>query len=220
MAWARETVSKRTAGSRQFRIFWITFFPPDFLVLLSAQCLLSLNHFVRPRQHVRWNRQADLLGRFKVDNELELLRLLHGKVGGFGTFQDLVHVNSSTTVQVGQAHAVGHKPPGFHVFSPTVYRRELALYREFCNLLVRERDRTSHQQEDCVRPALFCSLECSFETLGNPHLYVLQLHSENPGSQFGLFQHLYVPWNGRIPEHGQARELGNDLLQKLQPLSA
>ena len=34
------------------------------------------DHFIRPHQHVRRNRQADLLGGFQIDDELELRRLL------------------------------------------------------------------------------------------------------------------------------------------------
>ena len=51
---------------------------------------LSLNYSIRPRQHVRRNRQADLLGGLEIDEELELRRLLDGHVGGLGAFQDLV----------------------------------------------------------------------------------------------------------------------------------
>ena len=40
--------------------------------------------FIRPVQHRLRNRQADLLRRFQVDDQLKLHRLLHGKVGGFG----------------------------------------------------------------------------------------------------------------------------------------
>ena len=54
--------------------------------------LPSLDHLIHSRQHVRGNREADLLGGFQVDHKLELRRLLHGKIGWFGTFQDLVHV--------------------------------------------------------------------------------------------------------------------------------
>ena len=39
--------------------------------------LASLDHLVRPRQHVRWNRQADLLRGFKIDDQLELIDCLH-----------------------------------------------------------------------------------------------------------------------------------------------
>ena len=47
-------------------------------------CLL--NHLIRPRQHIRRNRQADLLGGLEIDEELKLRRLLDGNVGGLGAF--------------------------------------------------------------------------------------------------------------------------------------
>ena len=53
---------------------------------------ISTNHFVRPHQHVRRNRQADLLGGFQIDDELELRRLLHRKISGLGAFEDFVHI--------------------------------------------------------------------------------------------------------------------------------
>ena len=46
--------------------------------------MFSLNHLIRPRQHVRRNRQADLLGRLQIDDELKLRRLLHWRVGWLG----------------------------------------------------------------------------------------------------------------------------------------
>ena len=83
-------------------------------------------------------RSAESSGRsacgFQIDDELELRRLLHGEIGGLSAFQNLVHIGGGAPVQVGKAHAVGHKPPGFHKFCPVVYRREPALYREVCNL--------------------------------------------------------------------------------------
>ena len=47
----------------------------------KAAHILSSDHFVRSRQHIRRNRQADLLSRFQIDDELELRRLLHGQIG-------------------------------------------------------------------------------------------------------------------------------------------
>ena len=52
----------------------------------------SLDHLVRPRQHVRRNRQADLLGGFEIDDQLKLRRLLDGKIGRLGAFEDFVNV--------------------------------------------------------------------------------------------------------------------------------
>jgi hypothetical protein len=48
-----------------------------------------LDYLVRPRQQ-RWrDREAERLGGFEVDDELELRRLLDGKVGRSGILQDL-----------------------------------------------------------------------------------------------------------------------------------
>jgi hypothetical protein len=60
--------------------------------------LPSLDHLVRSRQHARWNREADLLRRFQVDNELKLGRLLDRQVSGIGTLQDLIYVSCGATV--------------------------------------------------------------------------------------------------------------------------
>lgn len=43
----------------------------------------SPNYPVRPRQHIRRDRQADLLGGFEVDDEFKLDRLLDGKISRF-----------------------------------------------------------------------------------------------------------------------------------------
>ena len=40
------------------------------------------------------NRQTDLFRRLQVDHKLKLRWLLHRQISRFGTFQDLVHVNS------------------------------------------------------------------------------------------------------------------------------
>jgi hypothetical protein len=47
---------------------------------------------IRPRQHIRRNRQPDLLGSLEIDHELELLRLLHREIGRLASFQDLVPI--------------------------------------------------------------------------------------------------------------------------------
>src|SRR5215475_5746422 len=95
----------------------ITFFPTVFLQRLDSAVrplpsalALSLDHLIRPCQYIRRNRQADLLRRFQIDDELELLRLLHRQLGGFGSFENFVYISSCATVQVGQVHTVGHKP--------------------------------------------------------------------------------------------------------------
>src|SRR5207245_2452959 len=39
-----------------------------------------LDDLIRPQQHRLWDRQADRLGGFEIDDQLELRRLLHGQI--------------------------------------------------------------------------------------------------------------------------------------------
>src|SRR5438093_12143788 len=50
---------------------------------------LSFDHLIRPEQNRLRNCQADLLRGFKIDNELELHRLLDGSSAGFAPFRIL-----------------------------------------------------------------------------------------------------------------------------------
>jgi hypothetical protein len=52
----------------------------------SVQSWGLLNHLIRSREHIRWNRQADLLGGFQIDYELKLGWLLYRQVCGFRAF--------------------------------------------------------------------------------------------------------------------------------------
>ena len=68
---------------------------PKFKIRNSYCCLLPqayclLNHFIRLRQHLRRDRQGDLLGGLEIDDKLKLGRLLDWDIGGLGAFEDLV----------------------------------------------------------------------------------------------------------------------------------
>jgi hypothetical protein len=86
----------RLCGSRAGRLEHLIFNQRCILNSMSARRGVTqppllvfsvlLDHLIRPRQHVGRNRQADLLGRFQIDDELELCRLLHRQVGGLGSF--------------------------------------------------------------------------------------------------------------------------------------
>jgi hypothetical protein len=47
---------------------------------------LSSDHSVRSRQHVRRNREAELLRRFQVDDQFKFRRLFDREIGGLSTF--------------------------------------------------------------------------------------------------------------------------------------
>src|SRR6266850_2869653 len=73
-----------------------------FIFIVRRVCIsphVSSDHSIRSRQHVGRDRQADLLSRFQVDDELELLRLLHGEIGGLCASEHLIHIRSRTPVQ-------------------------------------------------------------------------------------------------------------------------
>src|SRR5690348_11509880 len=79
-ACAETQSAKSTVQSATAKILRFTFFSSRLTT--HASQLYSLDHSVRSCQHVRWNYEADLLGSFKIDDQLELGRLLHGKIGG------------------------------------------------------------------------------------------------------------------------------------------
>src|SRR5437016_13439184 len=142
-----------------------------FIVLLSrltpnASPSWSLNYFIRPVQYRLRNRQPDLLGGLEVDDQLELLRLLDRQFGGLSAFQNLVHIRSRAPVQVGEVHAVGHEPPGFHIFWLVVCRREPVLRRKFYNLCSLSKQDRAPQHEDCFSTPLAASTECALNILG------------------------------------------------------
>jgi hypothetical protein len=110
----------------------------SFLVRLSHPLLhagLSRrlpDYLVRPHQHVRRYRQADLFRRLQIDDELERLWLLHGEISRFSASQNLVHIRSSAPEQVGSVRAIVHEAAGFHIVCLWINRREPVLSRAAC----------------------------------------------------------------------------------------
>src|SRR6266404_867078 len=119
------------------------------LTLYASHSRLS-NHLIRSRQHIRRDRQTDLFGRFQIDDELELLRLLHCKIGGLGAFQDLIHISGSAPEQIVNTRPVSHETPVFHKFWPGVCRRKPALYRQLYNLYSMSIEDDASQHNDSI----------------------------------------------------------------------
>ena len=71
--------------------------------------LESLEHLIRPRQHVRRNCQADLLGGFQIDDELKFRRLLDRQVGWLCSFENLVDIDGGAPVQFCNVWPIGHQ---------------------------------------------------------------------------------------------------------------
>src|SRR5438094_8282662 len=75
----------------------------------TARCPSSFDDFIRPLEHAAWNCQTDLFRRLQVDHKLKLRRLLHRQISRFGTFQDLVYVNSRAPKEVIEVRPIGHE---------------------------------------------------------------------------------------------------------------
>jgi hypothetical protein len=81
--------------------------------VLGKQLFLLLDHLVRSEQHVRRNREADLLRRFQIDHQLKLRRLLDWQVSGFGAFQDFIHVVGGAPKTLGFVGCIGQQSTRF-----------------------------------------------------------------------------------------------------------
>ena len=71
----------------------------------------SLDHLGRSHEYVRRNRQADLLRGLQIDDELKLLRLLDGKIGGLRTFENLVDVGSGAPKKLRDVRPLDMRSP-------------------------------------------------------------------------------------------------------------
>src|SRR5215472_14526005 len=58
----------------------------------SRRLFFSLDHLIRLRQHVRRDRQTDLLGGFEIDHKFKLRRLFDRQISRLGTFENPVSI--------------------------------------------------------------------------------------------------------------------------------
>ena len=79
----------------------------------SLKSKMSFYDPICPRQHFRCNGQSNLFRCLQIDHEFKLRCLLHRQISRFGTFQDLVHVNSRAPKEVIVVGSVGHETAGF-----------------------------------------------------------------------------------------------------------
>ena len=91
--------------------------------MTAASRICSLDHLVRPRQHVRRNRQADLLGSFQVDDQLELRGLLYWEIGGLGVFEDFINEGCRAPLVIKEVWPIAHEAPSLDKITRGVHRR-------------------------------------------------------------------------------------------------
>src|SRR5262249_19096332 len=79
----------------------------DYAVCLKEDCL--------------GNCDSERLGCFEVDHEFKRRRLLDGKVGGFGAFENLVHVRRSAGQYLVCIWSIRHEPANFHKWTTFIH---------------------------------------------------------------------------------------------------
>src|SRR4029434_2854749 len=72
--------------------------------------IILFDDFIRSRKKFGGECQSDLFRCLQVDHKLKLRRLLHRQISRFGTFQNLVHVNSRAPKEVIDVSPIGHEP--------------------------------------------------------------------------------------------------------------
>src|SRR2546425_9637054 len=130
---------------------------------------LSFYDLVRPCQHIRWNRETDLLRGLQIDHQLELRRLLHWQVSRLGAFEDLVDISGGAPPQVGQGCSVGYKAASLHPKTLRMHRWEPVLGGEIQKPFSVTKHKGVRYYTERARLPLGCGLECALEIVGAPH---------------------------------------------------
>ena len=123
---------------------------------------------------------------FEIDDEFEFGRLLHRKIGGFGAFQDLVHISCRTPDQVVIARPVIHETAGFDIFWPGVCRRKPMPYREVHDLFSISIEDGVSQHKDRLSTPFGGGSEYSLNIFGVVDVQVAKIHLEGARGEYRL----------------------------------
>src|SRR6516165_9041878 len=102
---------------------------PDFhrLDRTSLRLAHSFDHLIRAQYKTGRNLIADRLSGLKIDHQLELGRLLDGKIGGLGAAQHFDDQPCPLAEGFSKARAVAHKATFLRHFRPLVHGRKTEL---------------------------------------------------------------------------------------------
>jgi len=89
-----------------------------------------LDHLVGAREQRRRNFEAERPGGPKIDEEFELGRLFNRQLAGFGSLQELVHINSHATANRIMIDAVRHERTCVQRLPRPAGQRQSIRYRE------------------------------------------------------------------------------------------
>src|SRR5437870_9347302 len=179
-----------------------------------------LDNLIRPSEHWRRDLQTELLRRLEVDHQFELAWLLDGKVRGLGAFEDLVHIDGGTPIQIGKARSIRHETPHFHELPPSVHRRNAQLRRQFNDSLPPAREYSVATHEQSAGVLALDRSKYGVDLAQIPCFKHSQPHAERLGGCFhtpSLTRRLRrtVCRRARIPEESRGSDCRERLLENL-----
>src|SRR5947207_6051287 len=131
---------------------------------------LSFDHLIRPKKNRLRNRQADLLGGFQIDDQLEFCWLLHRQITRLPAFEDLVNVSGSATIQIGNACRVGHEPPGDDKFLLSIHPWQPVFCCQLDDSCLMSVEKPAAISDESVCTALSDGWECVFQLFKTSYL--------------------------------------------------
>src|SRR5262245_41287256 len=169
--------------------------------------MVSSNDLIRSRQHVRWERNADLLGGFQIDDELKLRRLLDRQVGGLGTLQNFVNVVRNASVAGHHVRSVVHQSTGLDRFFAAVHHRQSALYRKANDPFMETSKYDAPKQVECIGALLIECGDYFLQIVCASYFPRLNSQTQRTSGRWDIIFHCeYIGWIGRIVEN---RDIGN-----------
>src|SRR5262245_18110553 len=147
----------------------------------AIEKLKLLNDPIRLREHLRRNRQADYLGCFQIDDELEFRWLLDWNVGGRCAFQYLVDKVSGAPPIVRRVRPVAHQTARLNKLTRWVHRRQPVLCREVHHLALQSSDNWTYGRNERLGAFPFRSRKYAVMLVKASHLKLQKFDSQRLG---------------------------------------
>jgi hypothetical protein len=185
----------------------------DFSIENPKSKIVSLDHPIRSRQHIRRDRQANLLGRFQIDRKLELCRLLNRQVCRLSPFENFVHEVRGAPHRIMTAGGIGNQATVFDKRSSPTHRWKPVLLRKAQELHSIGKVKAIVRDDKPVDPFFHHGSKGIVKLPWVLYIVGLNPHSERLGCGSRLSNFILVSLIPFVSKDGHARELRNGFLE-------